>query len=258
MFSADDSNNELKRFEESPRSFHSFSSVLSSMMQHFTCTTFCQRVFGKKKIWIFFERKKIPVNRRCLLHPHLRTHVQLNVCSLGWVIEPNTLRSVASACLSFDEPTNRWTLSPVANLKGSVGLILAKASDMRISIPLDLSSRSFIRYRFIDFSAHHSFSVTFFSPRLSSFFILLKIKTHWTPVKPTNLSYSRTYTLINLTQSYSSQSSLALRVASMMPLSVWFSCIHTVKLVFWPENPLRNLISFVSSELHTWRNLRDL
>ena len=29
------------------------------------------------------------------------------------------------------------------NIKGSVGLILAKASDMRISIPLDLSSRPF-------------------------------------------------------------------------------------------------------------------
>jgi hypothetical protein len=32
----------------------------------------------------------------------------------------------------------------LANIKGSVGLILAKASVMRISIPLDLSSRSFI------------------------------------------------------------------------------------------------------------------
>ncbi len=31
-----------------------------------------------------------------------------------------------------------------ANIKGSVGLILAKVSVMRISIPLDLSSRSFI------------------------------------------------------------------------------------------------------------------
>jgi hypothetical protein len=30
------------------------------------------------------------------------------------------------------------------NLKGSVGLILAKVSVMRISIPIDLSSRSFI------------------------------------------------------------------------------------------------------------------
>jgi hypothetical protein len=32
----------------------------------------------------------------------------------------------------------------LSNIKGSVGLILAKASAMRISIPLDLSSRSFI------------------------------------------------------------------------------------------------------------------
>jgi hypothetical protein len=32
----------------------------------------------------------------------------------------------------------------LANIEGSVGLILAKASDMRISIPLDLSSRPFI------------------------------------------------------------------------------------------------------------------
>jgi hypothetical protein len=31
-----------------------------------------------------------------------------------------------------------------ASIKGSVGLILSKASVMRISIPLDLSSRSFI------------------------------------------------------------------------------------------------------------------
>ncbi len=32
----------------------------------------------------------------------------------------------------------------LANTKGSVGLILAKVSTMRISIPLDLSSRPFI------------------------------------------------------------------------------------------------------------------
>jgi hypothetical protein len=32
----------------------------------------------------------------------------------------------------------------LANIKGSVGLILVETSDMRISIPLDLSSRSFI------------------------------------------------------------------------------------------------------------------
>ena len=32
----------------------------------------------------------------------------------------------------------------LSNIKGSVGLILAKASDMTISIPMDLSSRPFI------------------------------------------------------------------------------------------------------------------
>jgi hypothetical protein len=30
------------------------------------------------------------------------------VCSLGWVIESNTLRSVTSVFLSFAEPANRW------------------------------------------------------------------------------------------------------------------------------------------------------
>ena len=32
----------------------------------------------------------------------------------------------------------------LANLKGSVGLLLAKASPMRITIPIDLSTRPFI------------------------------------------------------------------------------------------------------------------
>ena len=32
----------------------------------------------------------------------------------------------------------------LVNLKGSVGLILVISSDMRISIPIDLSSRSFV------------------------------------------------------------------------------------------------------------------
>ena len=45
-----------------------------------------------------------------------------------------------------------------ASIKGSVGLILAKASAMRISIPLDLSSRPFIplpRFMLQD-ELHHS------------------------------------------------------------------------------------------------------
>ena len=45
-----------------------------------------------------------------------------------------------------------------ANIKGSVGLILTKASVMRISIPLDLSSRSLYHYRvsFVLVVLHHS------------------------------------------------------------------------------------------------------
>jgi hypothetical protein len=62
---------------------------------------FCENLFFSR------IRDQYRVNRRCLLHPHFRAHVQLKVCSLGWVIESNTLRSVASACLSFAEPTNR-------------------------------------------------------------------------------------------------------------------------------------------------------
>jgi hypothetical protein len=43
------------------------------------------------------------------------------------------------------------------NLKASLGLILAKTSVMRISIPLDLSSRSFIplRVSFVLGVPHH-------------------------------------------------------------------------------------------------------
>ena len=44
-------------------------------------------------------------------------------------------------------------------------------------------------------------------------------------------------TWIGLIPSFSYQSSWALRVTSMMTLSVWFSCIRTVRLVFWREFP---------------------
>ena len=44
--------------------------------------------------------------------------------------ESAQFRFIRDACLS--------------NLKGSIGLMLAKASDMRVTIPLDLSTRSFI------------------------------------------------------------------------------------------------------------------
>jgi hypothetical protein len=47
-----------------------------------------------------------------------------------------------------------------------------------------------------------------------------------------------------------SRTVLTLRVTSMMTLYVCFSCMCIVKLLFWPENYLRNLSSFVSCELH--------
>ena len=57
----------------------------------------------------------------------------------------------------------------LANLKGSVGLILVKASVMRISAPLDLSSRSFIPLpRFIR-SRYPTASIPFPRPFASAF-----------------------------------------------------------------------------------------
>ena len=61
-----------------------------------------------------------------------------------------------------------------ANLKGVVGLIMTKTSDMRISIPLDLSSRSSIPLQessFHSFTSSHTVSSSF--PRtFSSVFCL--------------------------------------------------------------------------------------
>jgi hypothetical protein len=60
------------------------------------------------------------------LHAHREDSALTNELSE----ESDQFRFLRAACL--------------ANIKGSVGLTLAKTSDMRISIPLDLSSRSFI------------------------------------------------------------------------------------------------------------------
>jgi hypothetical protein len=45
-----------------------------------------------------------------------RLHPQLNVCSLGWVIDSNTVRSVTCVPLSFPEPANRWERTSHRNL----------------------------------------------------------------------------------------------------------------------------------------------
>ena len=60
----------------------------------------------------------------------LHTHREASTLANEIPEESDQFRFLRAACL--------------ANIKGSVGLILAKASVMRISIPLDLSSRSFI------------------------------------------------------------------------------------------------------------------
>jgi len=56
-------------------------------------------------------------------------------------------REATALANELPEESEQFRFLPTAsfpNIKGSVGLILAKASAMRISIPLDLSSRSFI------------------------------------------------------------------------------------------------------------------
>ena len=65
-------------------------------------------------------------NRLLFLHAHLEASDLTNELQE----ESDQFRFLRAVCL--------------ANIEGSVGLILAKVSDMRISIPLDLSSRPFI------------------------------------------------------------------------------------------------------------------
>ena len=60
----------------------------------------------------------------------LHTHREASVLGNELPEESDQFRFLRSVC--------------VANLKGVVGLIMSKVSDIRISIPLDLSSRSFI------------------------------------------------------------------------------------------------------------------
>jgi hypothetical protein len=67
---------------------------------------------------------------RCIFLQESSKETDNELLIMNYRRNPDQFRFLRTACL--------------ANLKGSVGLILAKASDMRISIPLHLSSRSFI------------------------------------------------------------------------------------------------------------------
>ena len=66
--------------------------------------------------------------RLFFLHAHREASVLTN--ELSGVPESDQFRFLRTVCF--------------ANLKGTVGLIMVKASTIRISIPLDLSSRSFM------------------------------------------------------------------------------------------------------------------
>jgi hypothetical protein len=108
--------------------------------------------------------------------------------------------SVSGLTNDLPEESDQFRFLRTVNLKGSVGLILVKASVMGISIPFDLSSRSFttitvfhsFETSYVTFSevyhrvfyrgeTHHSFSVTFFvlGSRLfySAAINLLRVKT---------------------------------------------------------------------------------
>ena len=67
-------------------------------------------------------------NRLLFLHDHCEVAALVNELPE----ESDQFRFLRATCL--------------ANLKGSVGLILTKASAMRVSIPIDLSSRPFIPF----------------------------------------------------------------------------------------------------------------
>ena len=60
----------------------------------------------------------------------LHVHRDTSAVSEEWTEESAQFHFIRAACLS--------------NLKGSIGLMLAKSSVIRVTIPLDLSPRSFI------------------------------------------------------------------------------------------------------------------
>ncbi len=79
----------------------------------------------RKKI-LHFHQLYDDFNRLLFLHPHRQVSVLVN--------------EIPEESGQFRFLRTSW----LVNVKGSVGLILTKSSTMRISIPLDLSSWSFI------------------------------------------------------------------------------------------------------------------
>jgi hypothetical protein len=89
-----------------------------------------------------------------LNHPDAIAFIPLDVDTTGRMYEEfirflflHTHRETSALANELTEESDQFRFlraSCFANLKGEVGLIMAKASAMRISIPLDLSSRSCI------------------------------------------------------------------------------------------------------------------
>ena len=100
------------------------------------------------------DRKKILHYRQLYIdHPELITFMSVEVDTSGHIYDDfsrllflEVHREVSALVSEIQEESGQFHClhACLVNIKGSVGLILEKVSDMRISIPLDLSSRSFI------------------------------------------------------------------------------------------------------------------
>ncbi len=98
------------------------------------------------------KRWREPPSQRCLPPSQRKDHNLPNGCHFGAKKKKargplHAHREASALANEIPEESEQFRFlraACYANIKGSVGLILAKASAIRISIPLDLSSRSFI------------------------------------------------------------------------------------------------------------------
>jgi len=104
------------------------------------------------------EKKQLGTNKKKKRDQHVDRPEPI-ACQLQWILEAtfyddfsrllflHAHREASALANELPEKSDQFRFLRTAcldNIKGSVGLMLAKASAMRISIPLDLSSRPFI------------------------------------------------------------------------------------------------------------------
>ena len=109
---------------------------LSQFLSHHICKEFAGRE-GKKK-----ERKK--KSSGCRLSPYSADNKLTLECKNKHGLILCQASALVNELLEESDQFRFLLVVCLTNLKGSVGLNVVKTSDMRISIPLDLSSRSFI------------------------------------------------------------------------------------------------------------------